>query len=113
MPETRRDRAQNADLAPVQADGECRACGKRRVLHGNELDFPGMQPGDELLNRPLEPQNRLLLGERLAAAYLTDADVTDRAVRLDVLSMLVLSESRGLIRHTVNVLSAWSGDVGL
>jgi hypothetical protein len=41
------------------------------------------------------------------------ADVTDRAVRLDVLSMLVLSESRGLIRHHVNVLSAWSGEVGL
>ena len=63
-------------------------------------EFPGFEPDREAF-------------ERLAAAYLTDTDVTDRAVRLDVLSMLVLSESRGLIRHHVNVLSAWSGDVGL
>ena len=51
--------------------------------------------------------------ERLAAAYLADADVTERAVRFDVVSMLVLNDSRALIKHHVNVLGAWSGDVGL
>lgn len=43
--------------------------------------------------------------ERIAAAFLTEADVTDCAVRLDAISLLLLNGSRGLIRHHVNVLS--------
>ena len=81
---------ENGDLVFVAAEARANGNG----------EFPGSEPDREAF-------------ERLAAAYLTDADVTDRAVRLDVLSMLVLSDSRGLIRHHVNVLSAWSGDVGL
>ena len=81
---------ENGDLVFVSTEARANGNG----------EFPGFEPDREAF-------------ERLAAAYLTDADVTDRAVRLDVLSMLVLSESRGLIRHHVNVLSAWSGDVGL
>ena len=81
---------ENGDLVFVAAEARANGSG----------GFPGFEPDREAF-------------ERLAAAYLTDADVTDRAVRLDVLSMLVLGESRGLIRHHVNVLSAWSGDVGL
>ena len=81
---------ENGDLVFVSTEARANGNG----------ESPGFEPDREAF-------------ERLAAAYLTDADVTDRAVRLDVLSMLVLSESRGLIRHAVNVLSAWSGDVGL
>ena len=81
---------ENGDLVFVSTEARANGNG----------ELPGFEPDREAF-------------ERLAAAYLTDADVTDRAVRLDVASMLVLSDSRGHIRHHVNVLSARSGDVGL
>jgi len=45
--------------------------------------------------------------ERLAAAYLASAntDIDECAVRLDVVSLLVLNESRGIIRHYRNAVS--------
>ena len=46
--------------------------------------------------------------ERIAVSYLTHADVTDCDVRLDAISLLVLGESRAIIRHQVNAL----GEVG-
>jgi len=46
--------------------------------------------------------------ERIAAAYLTHADIVDCDVRLDAISLLVLGESRAIIRHHVNAL----GEVG-
>ena len=42
--------------------------------------------------------------ERIAAAYLTHADITDCDVRLDAISLLILGESRAIIRHHVNAL---------
>lgn len=46
--------------------------------------------------------------ERIAAAYLTHADVVDCDVRLDAISLLVLGENRAIIRHHVNAL----GEIG-
>ena len=43
--------------------------------------------------------------ERLAAAYLASADVDECAVRLDIVSLLVLSDNRGIVRHHRNALS--------
>lgn len=43
--------------------------------------------------------------ERLAAAYLASADVDECTVRLDIVSLLVLSNSRGIVRHYRNALS--------
>jgi len=42
--------------------------------------------------------------ERIAAAYITEADIAECEVRFDTVSMLILSEDRGLIRHNVNAL---------
>ena len=46
--------------------------------------------------------------ERIAAAYLTDADITDCAVRLDTVSLLVIGNDRALLKHHINAL----GEVG-
>ena len=46
--------------------------------------------------------------ERIAAAYLADADITDCAVRLDTVSLLVIGNDRALLKHHVNAL----GEVG-
>ena len=45
--------------------------------------------------------------ERLAAAYLASANaaIGECAVRLDIVSLLVLSENRGIIRHYRNAVS--------
>lgn len=43
--------------------------------------------------------------ERIAAAYLASADIDNCTVRLDTVSLLVLNDSRGLIRHHRNALS--------
>ncbi len=49
--------------------------------------------------------------ERVAAAYLAERPgIPEGAVRFDVVSMLVLSEDRALIRHHVNAISAASDD---
>lgn len=45
--------------------------------------------------------------ERLAAAYFAEnPDHADCAVRADVVSLLVLSESRAIVRHHVNAIGA-------
>lgn len=45
--------------------------------------------------------------ERIAAAYLTEAGIEENfAVRYDMVSILVLSGSRTLLRHHINALSA-------
>ena len=47
----------------------------------------------------------------MAAAYLAERPgIPEGAVRFDVVSMLVLSEDRALIRHHVNAISAASDD---
>ena len=44
--------------------------------------------------------------ERLAASYLTEhGEIPDSRVRFDVVSMLILSEGKGLLRHHRNALS--------
>ncbi len=44
--------------------------------------------------------------ERLAAAYLTEHDdISDSEVRFDIVSMLVLSQGKGFLRHHRNALS--------
>ena len=42
--------------------------------------------------------------ERLAAAYLAETEYIDLAVRLDVVSLLVVSDDRAMIRHYTNAL---------
>lgn len=44
--------------------------------------------------------------ERITAAYLSEhQELPDSEVRLDIISMLVLSEGKGLLRHHRNALS--------
>ena len=43
--------------------------------------------------------------ERLAAAYLSSADVDECTVRLDIVSLLILNNNRGIVRHCRNALS--------
>ena len=43
--------------------------------------------------------------ERLVAAYLTTAEIDECTVRFDIVSLLVLNDSRGIIRHHRNALS--------
>ena len=43
--------------------------------------------------------------ERLAAAYLADADIDDCVIRFDIINLLVLSNGRGIVRHHRNALS--------
>lgn len=51
--------------------------------------------------------------ERVAAAYLAEhLDIPEGTVRYDTVSMLVLSDSRALIRHHLNALSEASNDLG-
>lgn len=53
---------------------------------------------------PEEDADRASL-ERLAAAYLTEhLDSEDIRIRLDVVSMLIVGESRALLRHHLNAL---------
>ena len=51
--------------------------------------------------------------ERVAAAYLAEhSDIPEGIIRHDVVSMLILSEDRALIRHHLNALSEASNDLG-
>ena len=51
--------------------------------------------------------------ERVAAAYLAEhLDIPEGAVRHDVVSMLVLGDSKALIRHHLNALSEAGNDLG-
>lgn len=43
--------------------------------------------------------------EKIAIAYLATVDVSDVAVRFDVVSILVVSEDRAFLRHHVNALA--------
>jgi putative endonuclease len=53
---------------------------------------------------PEEDANRVVL-ERLAAAYLAEhLDSEDIRIRFDVVSMLIVGESRALLRHHLNAL---------
>ncbi len=57
-----------------------------------------------------EPERKAF--EKVAAAYLAEhLDTPEGVVRFDVVSMLILSESRALIRHHVNALSVASDDL--
>ena len=50
--------------------------------------------------------------ERLAAAYLAEhPDHVDCAVRADIVSLLVLSDNRAMIRHHVNAIDAGGLDL--
>lgn len=53
---------------------------------------------------PADKPNRKR-AERIAAAYLAEADVEPTMVRFDIVSMLILSNDRGMIRHYRNALS--------
>lgn len=44
--------------------------------------------------------------ERIAALYLQQSGLTDIAVRFDIISILVISEGRALVRHHINAFSA-------
>lgn len=50
--------------------------------------------------------------ERLAAAYLAEhPDHVDCAVRADIVSLLVLSENRAMVRHYINAIDAGGLDL--
>lgn len=58
------------------------------------------------LDMPEEKPDRGKL-ERIAAAYLAEAaEDEDFSVRFDIVSLLVIGESRALLRHHINALSA-------
>lgn len=51
--------------------------------------------------------------ERVAAAYLAEhLDIPEGTIRYDVVSMLILGDSKALIRHHLNALSEASNDLG-
>ena len=61
---------------------------------------------DDGLDMPEEKPDRGKF-ERIAAAYLAElGDEENFAVRYDMVSILVLSDSRALLRHHINALSA-------
>lgn len=43
--------------------------------------------------------------ERIAAAYLVEADLSNTEVRYDIVGVLILGESRALIRHHINAIT--------
>lgn len=43
--------------------------------------------------------------ERIAAAYLAESDCDNTTVRFDTVSLLVIGDSRALLRHHINALS--------
>lgn len=43
--------------------------------------------------------------EKIAVEYLSTHEVTDTAVRFDVISILVVSEDRAFLRHHINAMS--------
>lgn len=43
--------------------------------------------------------------EKIALAYLSDADLTDMPVRFDVVSIVVVARNRAMIRHHINAFS--------
>lgn len=69
-----------------------------RTNEGNGL-------GAEALNRKVF--------ERIAAAYLAEhLDIPEGTIRYDAVTMLILGESKALIRYRLNALSAASNDLG-
>ena len=44
--------------------------------------------------------------ERAAIAYMAGYDEADVSVRFDIISMVVMSENRAMLRHHINALSA-------
>ena len=44
--------------------------------------------------------------ERTAIAYMAGYEETDASVRFDIISMVVIGESRAMLRHHINALSA-------
>lgn len=44
--------------------------------------------------------------ERIALAYLTDHDHTEMPVRFDVISIVVISDDKAMIRHQINAFAA-------
>ena len=44
--------------------------------------------------------------ERTAIAYMAGYEETDVSVRFDIISMVVIGESRAMLRHHINALSA-------
>ena len=63
------------------------------TIHGNE--------GEGI---PEEKPDRKAF-ERIAAAYLTESDCDNSTVRFDLVSLLVIGDSRALLRHHINALS--------
>ena len=60
--------------------------------------------GDETANRDMF--------ERIAAAYLAEhLEIPEGAVRFDIVSMLILGDSKALIRHHRNALSVAGNDL--
>lgn len=43
--------------------------------------------------------------ERIAAAYLAEADLSNTEVRYDIVGVLILGENRALIRHHINAIT--------
>ena len=44
--------------------------------------------------------------ERIALAYMAGRDETNMSIRFDIVSMVVMNESRAMLRHHINALSA-------
>lgn len=71
----------------------------------NELVFVTVKIKDGGIDFPTEKTNRKSL-ERVAAAYLAaNLDTPEGSVRFDVVSMLILGETKALIRHHRSALS--------
>lgn len=60
--------------------------------------------GDNGEGFPADKPNRQK-AERIAAAYLTQAEVEPSTIRFDIVSMLILGSERAMIRHYRNALS--------
>ena len=77
----RRDGAEHADRLAVQLHLQRRALRERRMVRRDELDAPGVETPDKLLDRALHPEHGLLLVQRQAAAQRLAPDRADEAER--------------------------------
>lgn len=72
---------------------------------GEDLVFIAAKIKDGGSDLPAEKLNRKSL-ERVAAAYLAaNLDIPEGSIRFDIVSMLILGESKALLRHHRSALS--------
>lgn len=85
--------AGEADI--IAKDGNCIAFVEVKTRHNCNKGFPSESVGKEKRERY----------EKIALAYLENISQADMHVRFDVISIVVLSQDKAMIRHHINAFS--------